>query len=694
MLVDMISNLIKRNTPELSDCFITEQCEEKQGMNFFRYEAKNGKVHIQGDCAVSMAVAYYAFLRDWCGGAFSVDHSLRYREFVLPTQPEEALINRKYRTCMEDTFFSCGACWWDWERWEKEIDFMAMNGINMPLCVVGTEAVWMRTMVEIGMSEPFALTDISGPSYWGWQLSNCYDGCVPQIRKETVEARIALGRRILEREKELGMKPILHSFSGYVSRLFIKSKLRARFNKAESWCKFPEQYQIATRDPAFMRIGSAFLKNQSLLLGDSDFYMADPYYAHAPAKKGDAFLAGIGTAILHVMTKHNENATWVLHASSAKPAMLKNLDAQRLLVLSDCLDDVPNGVPCLLTTHYNGCDVTALHGDASSVCGQRFDDVVQADDRLCGVGACTDGVDTNELFRQWTMNSLVETEADTAGWMNRYFKNRWKTQDDTGEIVRALLDTCYRPNQPKREAGSIICARPSVSPNHTSVGDAGCDVGYDNAILFSAVEKMLAVHADSYEYELDVCDFLRQALSNKAKELCQSALEGYRQKNVEQFETNTNAFLQLIEDLDRLLMTKKEFALPYHLGQAKKCGSTEDECQNYEINLLAQITIFGPVRDNDLYDCCWKDWGGLLKTFYLKRWRALFEYLAVSFKKRPMPERTKMQSLGRDAYLGSEFNRNLAQVERDWISKYTPEYDAVEQEDTLQVAKELMAQYK
>lgn len=26
---------------------------------------------------------------------------------------------------------------WDWKRWEREIDWMALNGINMPLAFVG-----------------------------------------------------------------------------------------------------------------------------------------------------------------------------------------------------------------------------------------------------------------------------------------------------------------------------------------------------------------------------------------------------------------------------------------------------------------------------------------------------------------------------------------------------------------------------
>lgn len=31
---------------------------------------------------------------------------------------------------------------WDWKRWEREIDWMALNGINMPLAFVGYGCSW------------------------------------------------------------------------------------------------------------------------------------------------------------------------------------------------------------------------------------------------------------------------------------------------------------------------------------------------------------------------------------------------------------------------------------------------------------------------------------------------------------------------------------------------------------------------
>jgi hypothetical protein len=33
---------------------------------------------------------------------------------------------------------------WDFTRWQRELDIMAMNGINLPLSFTGQEAVWQQ----------------------------------------------------------------------------------------------------------------------------------------------------------------------------------------------------------------------------------------------------------------------------------------------------------------------------------------------------------------------------------------------------------------------------------------------------------------------------------------------------------------------------------------------------------------------
>lgn len=40
--------------------------------------------------------------------------------------------------------FADSYVWWDWERWEKEIDWMALQGVNLPLAFTGQEAIWQK----------------------------------------------------------------------------------------------------------------------------------------------------------------------------------------------------------------------------------------------------------------------------------------------------------------------------------------------------------------------------------------------------------------------------------------------------------------------------------------------------------------------------------------------------------------------
>ncbi len=693
----MIRSLVSRCSADFADNFIFETVESENGKDTFSYEPSDGKVLIKGNCTVSMAVGYYRFMRDCCGAYFTADHSLAYGDFALPADKTQGEIKGRYRTCFEYTTFSCCACWWSWERWEKEIDFMAMNGINMPLCAVGTEAVWMKTMLDLGMNENLALAGLSGPSFWGWQLSDCFDGYLPQASKESIDKCLELGRKIADRVRDFEMMPVMQGFTGFIFRNFIQGKVRARMKKTEEWCLFPSQYQLSVRDTTFHKIGNLFYKNQSLLLGEAKFFLADPFGSHAPIKRDSGFIAGLGTAVFKLVESQCDGAVWVVHSSCVSKDLIRGLPKERILVIDDgdrCDDDTLEGCNILVGNRFNNCDVTAIHGDISAVSANRFDSLSAKNPSVCGVGSFSDGAYSNEAFRQYTLAAMCG-ENDVDAWFGKYAANRYRTDSKTAvEAMQLLKASCWKAGQPAREHGSAICTRPATLLRHTSIGDSGNDIGYNVSDVFKAAEKLLEAKGETYEYELDLCDVLRQALSDLANSVCKKALEGYKTKDVTMFEENTNLFLSIIEDLDRLMLTKKEFSLPHYLSLARERGGDDAEKQNYEINVLSQVSIFGPVKDTALYDCCWKEWGGMLSSFYAIRWRAFFELLAASFKKlRRIPEKTKTQVHGRDAYLGNEFGGSLSRIEKQWIATYAPDNDAVGKESTVDVAKELVSKY-
>lgn len=41
--------------------------------------------------------------------------------------------------------------YWDWQRWEEEIDWMALHGVDMPLALVANEAITARVWKRLGL---------------------------------------------------------------------------------------------------------------------------------------------------------------------------------------------------------------------------------------------------------------------------------------------------------------------------------------------------------------------------------------------------------------------------------------------------------------------------------------------------------------------------------------------------------------
>lgn len=79
----------------------------------------------------------------------------------------------EYRYYMNVCTFGYSYVWWDWTRWEKEIDWMAMNGINIPLAFVGLilirilfiysqEYVFGEVYKEMGLNEEEIVEHFTG----------------------------------------------------------------------------------------------------------------------------------------------------------------------------------------------------------------------------------------------------------------------------------------------------------------------------------------------------------------------------------------------------------------------------------------------------------------------------------------------------------------------------------------------------
>ena len=74
-------------------------------------------------------------------------------------------------------------------------------------------------------------------------------------------------------------------------------------------------------------------------------------------------------------------------------------------------------------------------------------------------------------------------------------------------------------------------------------------------------------------FRFDLVDITRQFIVNVAPKFYYAAIESYQEKNLENLRKNSNKFLMMLEDLERILATNKNFLLGVWLQQAKTVPS-------------------------------------------------------------------------------------------------------------------------
>lgn len=50
-------------------------------------------------------------------------------------------------------------------RWQREIDWMALNGVNLPLAFIGQEFIWRQVYLQLGLTDDDLADFFTGPAF-------------------------------------------------------------------------------------------------------------------------------------------------------------------------------------------------------------------------------------------------------------------------------------------------------------------------------------------------------------------------------------------------------------------------------------------------------------------------------------------------------------------------------------------------
>ncbi len=640
-------SLIQRIIPNHAHHFTTE-IVDKDSVDWFEIESVDNKIVLRGTNGVSVASALYFYLKEYCHCQVTWNGSNLNLPQELPVLDNK--IHKKspyqYRYYLNYCTFNYSMSWWNWDRWEKEIDWMALHGINMPLAITGEEYIWDQVYRSYGFTDEDLNPFFSGPAYFSWFWMGNLDGWGGPLPLSWKESHKELQIKILQRERELGMKPVLPAFTGHVPASFKKYFPDAKLKKTNWGNDFEDTYILDADDPLFAEIGKKFLEVQSEVYGSDHLYSADTFNENEPPTDDPGYLSELSNKVFEGMKSADPEAVWVMqgwlfysHRDFWKAPQIKGLlDAvpnDRMIILDLATEIEPvwkrteafYGKQWIWNMLHNFGGNISMFGRIEKVANNPAADLNDPKSgQLKGIGLTMEAIEQNPvLYELMTDNTWRDTPINLDVWLKDYIKNRYGTiTQDLEGAWNILVQTVYNGKVIRDGAESIIVSRPTFEGYRRW---ARTKLNYAPEDLLPAWDLFIKSIEDCDQYDgflYDLVDVSRQVLANYALPLQQQIKVAYHINNKQKFEQYSKEFIELIEDMDRLLATQKDFMLGPWLADARECGFTVEEKDLYEQNARNLITLWGDAN-NRLHEYSCRQWSGLFNDFYKPRWEQFFE---------------------------------------------------------------------
>lgn len=302
---------IERLLPKEGWQFTVETIPPDDGRDVFEIESRGGKIILRGNNGVAVASALHRYLQDYCHCDLSWNCGDQlHLPTPLPAVAGKVHVTSPYRYRYAYNFCTHGytMAWWDWPRWQRELDYLALSGVNLALIIEGQESVWIQALKAIGYSEKDVRAWLVLPSHQPWMYMDNLENRDAPVPRDLIQRRLELGRRILARMRELGIEPVLPGYYGMVPPDFKWRFSDARVHAQGNWGKLKRPDILDPSGPMFPKVAKAYYAAEDRLFGGARFYAADPFHEGGSTEGID--IPAASRAILQAMN----GANWVLQS--------------------------------------------------------------------------------------------------------------------------------------------------------------------------------------------------------------------------------------------------------------------------------------------------------------------------------------------------------------------------------------------
>ena len=631
--------------------------------DFFELSFKNKKIHIKGNDGVSLAVGLNHYLKYYCKVNISqVGDQVKMPETIVSLnntvfKETKAKVRYAYNYCT----LSYSMAFWGEKEWQEELDWLALNGVNVVLDATAQEEVWRRFLTSIGYSHEEILKFVAGPAYYAWAYMANLSGFGGPVHDSWFSSRTELARKNQLKMRKLGMYPVLQGYSGMVPNNITEHFPDIDIIPQGTWCSFERPTMLRTTSSVFKEFAEKFYKAQAEVYGNYSIYFAtDPF--HEGGKVGDMKAKEISCEILNAMLEFNKNAVWIIQSWMNNPTseLLAGLSLvpdgkSHALILDLYAEKDPNykkgnagnpnygyskefdSTPWVFCMLNNFGGRLGLHGHLDNL-ANFIPEAYNTCNAIAGIGITPEASFNNPVLYDFLFESVWRDSfdgeigvIDLYSWLCDYAERRYGAKSENArEGWKILLNTVYKGKLNMTGQGapeSIVNARPSLeSRPASSWGNAV--IGYDKADLKKAAKLLLTdyeVLKNSQGYIYDLITILQQILSNTAQDVHSDMVSAFKKKDLLEFKAKSAEFLRIAELMDEVLSGSEYYLLGRWVEQAKAMTLNADDFTRmlYEINAKSLITTWGSYEQCEtggLRDYSNRQWSGLVRDFYKPRW--------------------------------------------------------------------------
>lgn len=564
----------------------------------------------------------------------------------LPAPASPVTIESPWQTVFAYNYctLSYTAAFWDWKRWQQEIDFLALNGFTHALVTTGLEKTWEDFLLGLGYPKNKAIRFVPNPAFAAWWNMGNLEGHGGPLSQRQIDRMAQLGKRIVSRMEQLGMTPVLQGYVGFVPADFaenVRMKGLELIPQGE-WVNFKRPWIVDPTCEAFPKLAAEWYRSLQKVYGISGKMFGGDLF-HEGGSKGNINVTQAAKVVQKAMQEASPGSTWVIQAWGGNPSseLLAGMDPKHALVLQ-LTKDMANGGKNLRT--FDGipwvwCELSNFGGNTGMYGGipllSRLGSDLSAymDKGLTGMGILSEGLETNPLHyalfceRLWTREDIPVKE-----WLRQYAFQRYGAAP--APVVRALevlSSSIYSPVRSQEGCTeSIVCARPAWNVRKASTWSSG-ERYYRLADIVSAArdylkaanEQPLLMKEETFRY--DLVDLVRQVLADAAFYQLQQVRAVFDAGDVSGYRKQVQIFLSLISDMDAVLATDRQFLLGTWQEKALKWGETRQEKALMDRSAKMLLTTWIDQAPRALNDYSNRQWAGLVADFYLPRWRIFFD---------------------------------------------------------------------